>query len=73
MVAETQFQWNWSTVRHVPTIVFASGLVDDFGLRPRHGGQEFGTEVIIGFDHANYSHMAVMPEVVRAALAEDFD
>lgn len=31
------------------------------------------TEVIIGFDHANYSHMAVMPEVVRAALAEDFD
>jgi hypothetical protein len=32
-----------------------------------------GTEVIIGFDHANYSHMAVMPEAVRAALAEDFD
>jgi hypothetical protein len=32
-----------------------------------------GAEVIIGFDHANYSHMAVMPEAVRAALAEDFD
>lgn len=32
-----------------------------------------GTEVIIGFDHPNYSHMAVMPEAVRAALAEDFD
>ena len=30
-------------------------------------------EVIIGFDHANYSHMAVMPDAVRAALAEDFD
>jgi hypothetical protein len=29
--------------------------------------------VIIGFDHPNYAHMAVMPEPVRAALAEDFD
>lgn len=32
-----------------------------------------GTEVIIGFDHPSYSHMAVMPEAVRAALVEDFD
>ncbi|MDH3737876.1 MAG: DUF3501 family protein [Alphaproteobacteria bacterium] len=32
-----------------------------------------GTEVIIGFDHPNYAHMAVMSEAVRAALAEDFD
>ncbi len=32
-----------------------------------------GTEVIIGFDHPAYSHMAVMPEAVRAALVEDFD
>ncbi|NKB49197.1 MAG: DUF3501 family protein [Alphaproteobacteria bacterium] len=32
-----------------------------------------GAEVIIGFDHPNYSHMAVMPEAVCAALAEDFD
>jgi hypothetical protein len=31
------------------------------------------TEVIIGFDHAEYSHMAVMPEAVRAALSEDLD
>lgn len=31
------------------------------------------TQVIIGFDHPNYAHMAVMPEAVRAALAEDFD
>lgn len=30
-------------------------------------------EVVIGFDHPHYSHMAVMPEAVRAALAEDFD
>ena len=32
-----------------------------------------GTRVITGFDHPNYTHMAVMPELVRAALAEDFD
>jgi hypothetical protein len=31
-----------------------------------------GTRVVAGFDHPNYSHMAVMPEPVRAALAEDF-
>jgi len=29
--------------------------------------------VIVGFDHPEYSHMAVMPEPVRQALAEDFD
>ena len=32
-----------------------------------------GARVIAGFDHPNYAHMAVMPEPVRAALAEDFD
>ena len=32
-----------------------------------------GARVIVGFDHPNYAHMAVMPEPVRAALAEDFD
>jgi hypothetical protein len=32
-----------------------------------------GTEVVAGFDHANYRHMAVLSEPVRAALAEDFD
>jgi Protein of unknown function (DUF3501) len=31
-----------------------------------------GGQIVIGFDHANYSHMAVMPEPVRAALTEDF-
>lgn len=30
-----------------------------------------GTQVIVGFDHPNYGHMAVMPEAVRGALAED--
>ena len=32
-----------------------------------------GGRVIAGFDHPNYAHMAVIPEPVRAALAEDFD
>src|ERR1700730_8437043 len=32
-----------------------------------------GAQIVIGFDHPNYSHMAVIPEPVRAALAEDFD
>jgi Protein of unknown function (DUF3501) len=31
-----------------------------------------GAQVIAGFDHPNYGHMAVLPEPVRAALAEDF-
>lgn len=30
-----------------------------------------GTQVLVGIDHANYGHMAVMPETVRAALAGD--
>ena len=30
-------------------------------------------QAIAGFDHPNYGHMAVLPEPVRAALAEDFD
>ena len=32
-----------------------------------------GARVLVGFDHANYGHMAMMPEPVRAALSEDFD
>jgi len=32
-----------------------------------------GTRVVVGVDHPNYAHMAVMPESVRAALSEDFD
>jgi hypothetical protein len=31
------------------------------------------TQVVIGIKHPNYAHMAVMPENVRAALAEDFE
>ena len=31
-----------------------------------------GAEVVLGLSHPHYGHMAVMPEAVRAALAEDF-
>ncbi|HEX7970096.1 MAG TPA: DUF3501 family protein, partial [Stellaceae bacterium] len=30
-----------------------------------------GAQVVVGIDPANYGHMAVMPEAVRAALADD--
>jgi hypothetical protein len=29
-------------------------------------------EVVVGFDHPNYGHMAVMPKAVRQALSGDF-
>ncbi len=32
-----------------------------------------GAQVILGLDHRNYGHMAVLPEAVRAELAKDFD
>lgn len=32
-----------------------------------------GTEVVVGFNHENYGHMALMSEAVRATLAKDFD
>jgi len=32
-----------------------------------------GAQVLVGFDHPNYGHLAVMSEPVRAALAKDFD
>jgi hypothetical protein len=32
-----------------------------------------GAEVVLGFQHPQYAHMAVVPEDVRAALADDFD
>jgi Protein of unknown function (DUF3501) len=34
--------------------------------------RQAGTEVTLGFRHANYAHMTLLPEPVRAALAEDF-
>jgi hypothetical protein len=32
-----------------------------------------GARIVVGFDHPSYGHMAVLPETVRRALAEDFD
>jgi hypothetical protein len=32
-----------------------------------------GTKVMVAIDHPNYSHMAGVPEEVRAALAQDLD
>jgi hypothetical protein len=31
-----------------------------------------GRQIVVGFDHPNYAHMALLAEPVRAALAEDF-
>ncbi len=32
-----------------------------------------GARIVVGFDHANYAHMAALSEPVRASLAADFD
>jgi hypothetical protein len=32
-----------------------------------------GAQILLGFDHPNYGHLAAMPETVRAALGTDFD
>jgi hypothetical protein len=32
-----------------------------------------GTQIVLGFSHPNYGHMAVVPEAVRETLAKDFD
>ncbi|HLI20890.1 MAG TPA: DUF3501 family protein [Stellaceae bacterium] len=34
--------------------------------------RDTGTQVLVGIDHVNYGHIAVMPDRVRAALAGDF-
>lgn len=32
-----------------------------------------GAEVVVGFSHASYPHMTVLPDAAREALAKDFD
>lgn len=44
---------------------FTAGQITRFKTR--------GTRVTAGFDHPNYGHMALLPEPVRATLAQDFD
>ena len=34
--------------------------------------QEEETQVLVGFKHEQYAHIAVMPEATRAALSKDF-
>lgn len=31
-----------------------------------------GARITLGFEHPNYGHLAILPEAIRAALAEDF-
>lgn len=45
--------------------VFASELVSQF--------KTLGRKIVVGFDHPNYAHMAVLAEPARAALAKGFD
>jgi hypothetical protein len=35
--------------------------------------RQAAAQVVVGFAHPAYGHMAVMPEAARAALAQDFD
>ena len=35
--------------------------------------QASGAKVVLGIEHEGYGHMAVLPENIRMALAEDFD
>ena len=44
-----------------------------FAARQKAAFRTPGTQVVVGIDHANYGHMAVMPEPVRAALAGDLN
>jgi hypothetical protein len=30
-------------------------------------------EVVLGFDHPKYAHMAIIPEPIRAELSKDFE
>jgi hypothetical protein len=30
-------------------------------------------EILLGFSHPHYGHMAIVPEPTRNALAQDFD
>jgi len=43
-----------------------------FTAKQKAAFRQANAEVLCGIDHLHYRHMAVMPETVRAALAEDF-
>lgn len=43
-----------------------------FGLPQIDAFRGGAGDIVVGFDHPNYGHMAVMPAAVRQALAQDF-
>ena len=45
----------------------------DFTLAQIARFRTSGQMVVIGLEHANYGHMAVMPDAMRVELAGDFD
>jgi hypothetical protein len=44
---------------------FSAAQVEKFRVR--------GAQVVLGLNHSKYGHMAVLPEAMRAELAQDFD
>ncbi len=42
-------------------------------FRGEEGDTAGGAEIVVGFSHPEYAHMAVLPAPVRQALAADFD
>jgi hypothetical protein len=50
---------------HFVRFPFAPGQIAAF--------RKAGARVVLGIDHPNYGHMAILPEEIRAALAEDFE
>ena len=32
-----------------------------------------GAQIVVGFDHPNYAHLVALPDLMRSALAQDFD
>ena len=32
-----------------------------------------GAQIVVGFDHPNYAHVVVLPDLMRSELAQDFD
>ena len=46
-----------------------------FPLEPAHAAafKTPGSRIMLGFDHPEYGHIAIVPEATRAALAQDLD
>ena len=55
------------------SVATTSALTGPFTAAQIKAFRTADTQVIVGFDHAEYSHMAVVPEAVRQELAGDFN